>query len=358
MVAVHWPTTVSLVTWNGARWLPYCLASLAASTNQDFFLMVVDNASIDGSADLVADFLHSHPELAARARLVRNRTNLGFARAHNQSLTWTNGDFVFVLNQDVILTPAYLATLVDCLGHDAGAAAAMGKLRQWRLQGSEFYLGLESTGEQVIDSVGLRLERSRKVTNLGQGQPDRHQFHEPCRVFGVPATAALFRRAALIAVSAQGEIFDEDFVSYKEDVDLAWRLQWAGYDSWYLPQAIAYHDRSLVATQSLAAEARQRRARPRELKVYSWVNHLATLVKNEAGSNLWRDLPWLAAHELGKLLFLLATDPKVVAAGGPRLFSLLPRLLKKRRQLRATHRRTARELRSWWRQAKVVHDEV
>ncbi|MDZ4229789.1 MAG: hypothetical protein U1C53_01495, partial [Candidatus Veblenbacteria bacterium] len=287
------------------------------------------------------------------ARLVKNKQNFGFARAHNQAITWTESEFVLVLNQDAYLAPAYLAELALCLANEERAGALTGKLLKWNFDPATFHASQFGAGqEEHVDSLGLSLSRSRKVTNLGQGEIDHGQYEVARQVWGVPATAPLYRRAALLAVSPTGTVFDEDFVSYKEDVDLAWRLLWAAYDAWYIPSAVGYHDRSLRAGQGLRAERQQRQSRARELKVYSWANHLGVLVKNDSAGNFWRDLPWILAHELAKAVFLLFTDPFTLFLGKLRFLRLLPSLVRKRRQLKPTHRRGGRELRTWWTRVK------
>jgi len=167
-------------------------------------------------------------------------------------------------------------------------------------------------------------------------------------VFGVSGSAPVYRRAALEAVSYEHEIFDEDFVTYKEDVDLAWRLRRAGFTAWYLPQAVAYHDRSLGGTDTWREQVRRRQAWPRELKVYSWVNHLGVLIKNDSVTNLLKDAPWVITHELKKAGFLLLTDPLTLAFGLKRLGKLLPSFLRKRKALAKQAVVPQRSLRHWW----------
>lgn len=344
--------SVQLVTYNGVPWLPYCLEALAAQTRRDFFLLIVDNGSIDKTSELVEGWLAEHPDLAARARMVKNKQNLGFARGHNQAISWTDSDYVLVLNQDVLLAETYLEAAAGYLEHDTRAAAVTGKLLTWKFDPATFYLGAlpELQAASTIDSLGLKIYRSRRVTNLAQGEVDHGQYQTMRQVFGVAGTAPLYRREALMAVSPTGEVFDEDFVSYKEDVDLAWRLQLAGCDAWYVPEAVGYHDRSLAGAvkEGPLALARHRRHWPKELKAYSWVNHLGVMVKNEGALNFFLDLPWILAHELAKAGFVLLTEPTTLLRGMYRFIRLLPRFIKKRGQLKSTHRRKAAELRQWW----------
>ncbi len=355
MTNQRFATTISLVTYNGAAWLPFCLEALARSVTQDFFLMVIDNGSLDSSAGIVEHFLAAHPALQGRSRLVRNKQNLGFARAHNQALAWTDSDWVLLLNQDVVLEPSYLATCAAALTEHQTVAAVSGKLLRWNFDSHTFYLdNLQALQQESrIDSLGLKVHHSRRVTNLAAGEPDHGQYEVAREVFGVAGTAPVYRRAALTVVSLNHEVFDEDFVSYKEDVDLAWRLRRAGFTAWYLPQAVAYHDRSLGGTDTWREQVRRRARWPRELKVYSWVNHLGVLVKNDSLGNLAQDAPWVLAHEVKKAIFLLLTDPLTLAQSLKRLCKLLPTFLRKRHALAKQMVVSPRSLRPWWRTAAL-----
>lgn len=346
--AHNFPVSVHLLIYNGAIWLPWCLESLANQTYQDFFLLIIDNGSIDNSYDICDKFLQQHKYLATRTRLVKNKHNNGFARGHNQALSWTASEFVAVLNQDTYLMPDYIEELVYCLKNEERAAAVTGKILSWDFDPLNWHISqLKTHNRNYIDSAGLRISRSRQVVNIGQGELDTKQYDRQKKIFGVSATVPLYRRSALEYVSPDGQIFDEDFFSYKEDVDIAWRLQLAGYDSWIIPSAIALHDRSLAASKGWRDEYKKRRQRARDLKVYSWVNHLGVIIKNDGIINMIRDLPWFVSYELSKMLYLLITDPITLFRGKIRLAKLIFRFIKKRHLLVTTHRRTYKDFRHW-----------
>lgn len=352
-------TSMHLIVYNGANWLPWCLESIKNQTNQNFFLLIIDNNSIDSSYDICQSFLEANPQLGKRARLIKNKQNIGFARSHNQAISWTESEFVFMLNQDVYLLPDYLEKLSASLKNQERAAAVSGKLLVWQFEPEVFHsTHFKSQPQKVIDSLGLVIKRSRQVINISQGQIDDSKSNIPKRIFGVPATASLYSRQALLAVSLAGQVFDEDFVSYKEDVDLSWRLQLGGYEAWLEPSAVAYHDRSLSSGYGIASEYKLRQNRTRDLKVFSWSNHLAVLVKNDSLLNFCHDLPWILAHEFAKALFLLITDPITLFKGKFRFLKLLPKFYQKRRQLKASHKVNYRELRRWWSKTKLEVDKL
>ncbi len=346
----RYATSINLVAYNGQRWLPFCLEALSNQTYKDFFLLVIDNGSLDGSAALIQEFLRTHHELGKRARLVVNKQNLGFSRGHNQAMAWTESDYVLMLNQDVLLDPAYLEHAVRALAADPRVAAVTGKLLRWNFQAASFYMEAlpELQAESCLDSAGLIVRRSRRVVERGQGERDHGQYPRGEEVFGVSGAAPVYKREALMDVSPLGEVFDEDFVSYKEDVDLAWRLQRAGYTAWYEPRAVAYHDRSVRGGLGIRDTLRHHHGRPRDLKVYSYVNHLAVLIKNDGWWNLTLDAPWILAHELAKAGYLFLTGPGTLFRAWGRLIAHIPTFLKKRNSLSVVQRRTTAELRKWW----------
>lgn len=355
----RYKTSINLVVYNGSPWLPWCLESISNQTYKDFFLLIIDNGSIDNSYDICSNFLQNHPQLAVHSRIIKNKTNIGFARGHNQALAWTESDYVLVLNQDVYLIPDYLELLVASVERQETTAAISGKLLTWQFDSSSWHVSnLNQQSHQIIDSMGLQIKRSRRVINLNQGEVDTGKWSQAIRVFGVAGTAPLYRRQSLLTVSPSGEIFDEDFVSYKEDIDIAWRLQLAGFNSWVEPKAVAYHDRSLSSGRRWRDEYNLRRRRAQDLKIYSWANHLAVLIKNDGILNFLLDLPWFFTYEFGKIIFMLLTDPITLFKAYLRFLKLLPRFIKKRGILKSTRRLAYKDLRYWWIKPKVAKEII
>ena len=101
--------TVSLLTHNGARYLPFCLRSLFAQTFTDWQLMVYDNGSSDASRDIVTDITHGRSNVTI---LSSEPHNIGFAAGHNKIIRQSDSDYILFLNQDTLLAPDYLEKLV------------------------------------------------------------------------------------------------------------------------------------------------------------------------------------------------------------------------------------------------------
>ncbi|KPJ85102.1 hypothetical protein AMJ57_04365 [Parcubacteria bacterium SG8_24] len=340
---------ITIVTWNSMKHLPETLASVFAQTHEDRTVLIVDNASSDGTIGFVRE---RYPQ----AVILRNSKNLGFARAHNQGITYARthlavpGEelYVMVTNPDLILDPGYLETLIRALESRLDAGSAGGKLLRAFIKGEGELREPVLSG--TFDSTGMRLARSRRTVERGAGEHDDGSvFGRTEEVFGVTGAAALYRLRALQDVAYRDEYFDEDFFAYKEDVDLAWRLRLRGWEALYVPAARAYHYRTAYGADrsSFRETVRNRRHRSGLVRRLSYRNHLLMLLKNEHLINLLLHLPLILWYELRKLVYLAVFEPRTLVAWGE-LFRLLPRMIAKRRLAMARAEVDARSIRRWF----------
>lgn len=291
--------TVQLLAWNGAKHLPRVLASLARQTFNDFELLVLDNASTDNSAALVETALATWPR---PARLIKAEKNFGFAGGHNRLFALTDSAYVFCINQDVILADDYLERLVEFLDQHPTAGAAAGVLRH---------------EDGSLDTAGLKKNWYEKVSDI-----TRPPVEPARRVWGVSGALPLYRRAAVLEVSPDGKLFDENFFAYKEDVDLAWRLGQFGWSAYTVNSARAVHERGFGENKKWqAAEYGKQKLSSR--------NHLLTLVKDLPPADFWR-LPIIVFYEFGKMAYTWVFVPKA-AVYALEFFRLLPETLKIRK---------------------------
>ena len=93
--------SIHLIVYNGEKYLPFCFKSLVKQTFQDFYVLIIDNCSTDGSVDFIENYLNNHKNqlFSEKCRLIKNSKNLGFAPAHNQAIQWSNSEYVFMMNQ-------------------------------------------------------------------------------------------------------------------------------------------------------------------------------------------------------------------------------------------------------------------
>lgn len=264
--------SVSLVTFNAAADVVACLEALAAQTLRPLCVRVFDNASTDGTAEVVAAHF---PEV----RLYESPLNRGYAAAQNRGAALAHADgaqYVLFLTPDVVLAPDHLERLVGALDADPGAASAGGKL-------------LRPDG-RTLDGAGIVASRARHFRDRGQGELDSGQYDDPgaSAPFAPCGAAVLHRLEALADVAVGEEVLDESFFAYKEDVDLAWRLRLRGWRLLHVPGATARHRRAAPYAssapgrrRSLAELRRARRALSPVVRRLSARNQLLVLLKNE-----------------------------------------------------------------------------
>ena len=214
---------VVIPTWNGRHLLPFCLNALTRQKAMDLDIIVVDNGSQDGTRAWLED---RHPGI----RCLALAQNQGFAGATNIGIAASSSEFILVLNNDAAMQQGYIQALVAFLRRHPRAAAVQGRM-------------LSHSDPTRIDSLGIRFDPLWRAFQDGGNEADPGPT-SPRQVAGVTASAALYRAAALRQVADPGSpaaVFDPRFFAYYEDVDLALRLQAAGWEAWLEPAAACEH---------------------------------------------------------------------------------------------------------------------
>lgn len=283
-------------TYEGRALLGACLDALAAQTRPFDAVVVVDDASTDGTAAWLAT---AWPQV----RVVRRTANGGFAAAANDGIAAAgDADWVALVNSDVALDAAWLAQALTPTD-DARCAAVATKL-------------LRPDGR--IDDAGDALRRDGVCEQRGRGRADDGRFDAPGEAWGACAGAALYRRAAVVAVGG----FEERYRQYLEDADLALRLRLAGWRCAYVP-ARAVHE-GAASAGLLAEPVGYWTARNTLLLVTRWFPW------RWAGPVAYRQASWVVAAARGGRGPLL-THVRGLAAGA----ALVPGAWRSRRRLHA-----------------------
>lgn len=287
--------SVIVPNWNTRRWLPGCLEALKAQTYRDFEIIVVDNGSTDGS---VAFIQQHYPDIG----LLPLSKNQGFAVAVNTGIKVSRSDYVVLLNVDTIPRPDWLESLVTVIEQSPPEIGFL----------ASKMLNLDQP--ELLDNAGDSFSWYGSSWKRGKGGPAVN-YDRPDEILSACAGAALYRRSFFDTVG----LFDEEFNSYLEDVDLGLRGQLLGYRCRYVPQAEVLH-------QGQGAEI------PRPRYVYfSTRNRLMVLTKNIP-------LPLLLKHSYTLLFgqfyfFLVYKKPLASLKGYADFLRRLPLILKKRRQI-------------------------
>jgi len=208
-----------VLNWNGCHVLDNCLRSLYNQTYRPLEIIVVDNASTDGSVDFLREKFHS-------VHLIRNDKNLGFGAGNNIGIRASQGRYIMMLNNDTRLDPNCVEELKRSIEKDERFGACASKIL------------LESRPD-IIDGVGIVV--CPDGLSFGRGRlQKRERYDEEEEIFFASDGACLYRREMLDDIG----LYDEDFFAYADETDMGWRAQLAGWKCIYSPKAIVYHHHS------------------------------------------------------------------------------------------------------------------
>jgi len=316
--------SVLIVTWNSAQFLQRCFASIERQDHSGLDVVVVDNASTDATRELL------RPR-ESRWQIIYNAENVGFAAAQNQAIRVARGDWLLCLNPDVWLAQDFVSQLLAAVSLQPETGALCGKLLRWDPAGP-----LERTS--IIDSTGIYFTRNMRHLDRGADELDQGQYDRLQWVFGATGAAAMYRRPFVEAVSVDGQFFDEDFFSYREDADLAWRAQVMGWKCLYVPAAVAWHVRRVTPER--------REQLPHEINWHSVKNRFLMRGKNASSWLCWRLFAPVTWRDLMILGYALLRDRRLLSALTYPLWNF--RTIQRKRSIVQLRRRVTDRRLIWW----------
>ncbi|MBI3242596.1 MAG: glycosyltransferase family 2 protein [Chloroflexi bacterium] len=266
-VAPH--ASVIIVNYNSGAKLSACLASILETVGPECEVVVVDNASGDGSADVMErDF----PQVT----LIRSRTNVGFGGGNNIGASWAKGEYLIFLNPDTVAEAGWLEAMLAPFENDLQIGLVTSKI-------------VLTDQPDRINTCGNAIHLTGLTLCRGLGLP-RETFDKSEAVNAVSGAAFAIRRETFAALGG----FDEDFFLYMEDTDLSWRARLAGWRNWYTPDSVIRHSYTLKITP---------------LKVFFQErNRYLMLLKNLRWPTLFALLPALLLAEVITWGFVLLAD--------------------------------------------------
>jgi len=332
--------SILITTYNSEKFLQTCLESVLQQDYADREIIVVDNASADGTVAVLREFEKRFAgQVGARLRVIYNDANRGFAAGQNQAIAYARGEWLFSLNPDVILKSDFLTTLlaaaepVTAADSERRVGALCGKLLRWKP-------GASDERSNVIDSTGIYFLRNLRHLDRGSDELDCGQYERREYVIGATGAAALYWRAMVEDISVGGEFFDEDFFAYREDADVAWRAQMMGWSCLYVPEAVAWHVRRVTPERF--------KQLPDEINRHSIKNRFLTRAKNISVGLYLRLLIPVTARDLLILGYCALFNPGLLSGLG--LFWSKREAIREKRGWIQTHRRTSdQELTRWFR---------
>lgn len=278
--------SIVLINYNGKPLLEQFLPSVANLTYPDYEVIVVDNASTDGSQELIKDH---YPEF----KVIQNKKNLGTAQGSNVAIDETKGKYIFWVSNDMEFDPDILDHLVKRCEEDNSIGICTVKMR--RIRNGRLIKEIDSVGADV-DTFGFPASR-------GINEPDNGQYDYSTDVFFSFGGAMFIRKSLLENIGG----FDPDYFTLGDDIDLSWRTHLAGYRVVVEPKAFLYHrvSATLATTHSRAQK-----------RYMSEKNTLRTLLKNYSFGYLSFILPVYFILLLMEIFFFLILGKFKIAKGG------------------------------------------
>ncbi len=300
--------SIVIVTWNCADYIRHVISAIAEQTFTDFNILVIDNNSEDDTVEILQN------NFGSIVRIVKQKKNVGFSKGYNLGIHWTKGDYVLVMNQDVVLDKNFLRHAKAFLDYEKKIGAVQGKILHWDI--------VSNKRVDIVDTCGLVIHPSHKIENLFEGKKEKdistdyNEEDSAIPIFGFSGSCVMFRREALEDVQFEREFFDENFFAYKEDADLSWRMRHRNWDIVYLAKARAWHGRTLkgINNQSDKEVIKHRKTKNARYNMMSYRNHLYMLLKNEYIKNIIYYFVPLMRYEIKKLGYILFFEQKTLLA--------------------------------------------
>jgi len=270
--------SIILVNYNGKAFLKDCLESIKASDASQEEIIIIDNASSDGSCSYIKkEFPY--------VKLLQQDKNCGFALANNIAAEAALGEYLIFLNNDTVVTPNWLRPLLEMITSDPNIGVVGSKL---------FFFHQPD----LINSVGANIVFNGGGYDIGFMDVDSDKHNTPSPRGAICAAAMMVRKKEFLAFGG----FDPIYFMYFEDIDLCWRYWLLGYKVLYIPKSIVYHRFGGVAGSDKHTPIRI---------FYGTRNSIFNIIKNFELANMPLGLAFNIIYHTGKLLlFLVCLRPK------------------------------------------------
>lgn len=268
--------SIVIVNWNRVGYLKDCLKSLSKISYKNTEIIVVDNASTDGSVEFVKK---NYPKI----KLVRNKSNLGFAGGNNAALSKITGDYVLFLNNDTTVDKHFLEPLVKVLDEDKNLGVVQSKI-------------LTMEDHKKLDAVGGYFTLTGFLYHYGYYQRDSKKYSHQLNMYSIKGASMMTRMSLVKKIG----LFDHDFFAYFEETDFCHRVWLSGFSVKYIPDSIIYH--KIGGTSNSMNNA--------FIQFHSFKNRINTYLKNLGLVQLIIVLPiHLLLCELAGFGFILKRKP-------------------------------------------------
>ncbi|MCM3602226.1 glycosyltransferase family 2 protein [Robertmurraya korlensis] len=316
--------TVGIVTWNSSKFIRKCLELLNVQTYENMEVIIVDNNSKDDTVQIIE-------EVSPQARIIKSEENLGFCGGHNLAISLADGEYYMPYNPDIFAEENFIEEMVKAIQFDESIGSVSGKLLRCDPA------TLKKTN--VIDSTGVFFQKNRRSLDRGGEEVDTGQYENMEYVFGASGAAPLYKKEALEDIKIGQEYFLEYFFAYREDVDLAWRLQHRGWKCIYTPQAIAYHVRNNTPLK--------RKEMSDLVNMHSVKNKIIMLLQNESKRGLMHDGHLYLSYEIMIFVYVLLKERTTLPAY-KFIFKNWKKIMSNRQAIMTKSKVNAKEMHQWF----------
>lgn len=271
--------SIIIVNWDGKDLLKTCLNSLRKQNYKKIEIILVDNASVDGSVEWVKKYF-------PKVKIIINEKNLGFAEANNIGYAEAIGEYILFLNNDTKVTKNFLSALLPVLKRK-NVGGVQSKI-------------LFMDDPKRLDGVGSFLTWTGFLYHRGIYAINSPVYNKEMDIFSPKGACMCFKKNILEKVLVDGEIFDKRYFAYFEETDLAHRVWLLGYKIIYVPESLIYHKYGATS---------QRLLKP-FIEYHSYKNRVCSYIKNLSLKNLLLMLPvHLIICQGLSLIFLVKKPP-------------------------------------------------
>ena len=208
--------TIVIPNYNGKHFMEPCLSSLSEQTYKNFHILVVDNASSDGSIEYMEE---NYPDI----ELIKLQKNFGFSKAVNIGIQHSRTPYVILLNNDTTVDTRYVEEMVKAIEKSPKIFSVSSKM-------------IQMYHPELIDSAGDLYTLLGWGVCRGCGRPVSN-YKKYDEIFTACAGAAIYRCSVFDEIG----YFDENHFAYLEDIDIGYRARIYGYYNMYCPTALVYH---------------------------------------------------------------------------------------------------------------------
>jgi len=274
--------TIGIVSFDDIEYLWHLFYSIFKVPQgiDDFQVLFLENGDNQDSIKFVEN---SFPDV----KVFENKKNTGFCNGHNFLIDASDSEYYFCINPKTILEEGAIKKMIDCIKSDENIAAISPLIMKWNYHNHENHQKTD-----IIDCAGINLTLGQEFISRGRGENYSEKYAKQETVFALSSIATIYRISALDQIAHdlvdQGnegnakikEYFDKDFFSQKANIDISYRLKWAGFNLVFFPFTKAWHDRKFIERKRYFEALAQKSSTPKKFRYDNYKNEYLILEKN------------------------------------------------------------------------------